>query len=130
MLATLYSHQYKSSTLFGSVGDAGGKPSHDQRRPDAAGLLAGLVAKMVALKWWLSRALPGSPCNNHAAPCEAGKAGESEASETGEAGKAGESEASETGESGGNLNSSSHTYAVAMPCLCCAYTVGLTGSLG
>ena len=116
MLATLYSHQYKSSTLFGSVGDAGGKPSHDQRRPDAAGLLAGLVAKMVALKWWLSRALPGSPCNNHAAPCEAGKAGESEASET--------------GESGGNLNSSSHTYAVAMPCLCCAYTVGLTGSLG
>lgn len=55
----------------------------------------------------------------------AGKAGESEASETGEAGKAGESEASETGKtsetdkSGGNLNSSSYAYAVAMPCLYC-----------
>ena len=90
---------------------------------------------MVALNWWLSRALPGSPCNNHAVPCEAGKAGESEASETGEAGKAGESEASETGKTSetdkscGNLNSSSYAYAVPMPCLYCAYTVGLTGNL-
>lgn len=50
MLAADCGYQEKLPTLFWLVSDAGESHSHDQWRPNVAGLSAGLVAEMVALK--------------------------------------------------------------------------------